>query len=238
MLTTPELQRRTGTSAKTLSRYARRNLIPPMQIQRHPTGRGRVGFWPAWIVDRLNEIRLMLSQGKSLDEIRDELGCNWEAEEQRRIRRRPDVRAAMQRLERDAAEDQVADIGTDTVYEFLRRLGIKRPGISKQLETALSNKELVNLVLQLLRQGSSPVVLFAGETIAAMPDFMVPFFLRTATNEPVLLLPVRDLFLGAFERAEPKLPKQVKYGPAALVVEHGEIRRFKRKGKWNFAIEK
>ena len=55
---------------KTLTRWHRRGLIPPPTIRLHPSGRGKMAYWPAWVVLRCQRITQLLRCGRSLDEIK------------------------------------------------------------------------------------------------------------------------------------------------------------------------
>ena len=68
MKTSAEILKRTGLkSAKTLTRWAKRGIIPVPYIQTHPSGRGKIGYWPDWVLDRCLRIVELRKKGRSLD---------------------------------------------------------------------------------------------------------------------------------------------------------------------------
>ena len=69
-----------GTS-RTLIRWHQAGLIPPPSVTTHPSGRGKMSYWPDWIVDRCRRILDMKKQGYTLTAIRDALGSDWQSEE-------------------------------------------------------------------------------------------------------------------------------------------------------------
>ena len=46
MITTKTLVRKTGLSAKTLTRWSNQGIIPKPAIRTYPSGRGKIGYWP------------------------------------------------------------------------------------------------------------------------------------------------------------------------------------------------
>jgi DNA-binding transcriptional MerR regulator len=56
-------------SARTLRRWRKLELIPPPTVRNLTEGRGRISYWPAWVLDRCVEIRHLLQKGHSLAEI-------------------------------------------------------------------------------------------------------------------------------------------------------------------------
>jgi hypothetical protein len=243
-LTTHEVLKRCEiTSSKTLTRWHQQRLIPPPSIETHPIGRGKIAYWPKWIVYRIREVKSRLAGGATLAQIAQDLGSDWEAEEKRWFRKKPALYAAWARADRIRAADGFAELGADLVYELLRAIGVQRPGISDELEQRLSASDLVDEILKLLRQGYSPVVVMLGEESKVIPDFLLASVLShpQSPGQPMLVLPIGALFTEAFARVEPRLPKQPTYLPAMRVLERIDTkvraRKYRHKGKWKFALE-
>ena len=67
MITTQTLTRQTGLSAKTLTRWANRGIIAKPAITTHPSGRGKVGYWPDAVLDRCLRIVHLRQEGHSIE---------------------------------------------------------------------------------------------------------------------------------------------------------------------------
>ncbi len=246
MLTTKDVLKGSGfKNVRTLQRWRERNLLPPPTLQRHPTGRGMCWAWPVWTIGHIATIKKRLAAGESLDDVARTLSGNWEAEAKKWFRKRYDFKKAYDRLERDDANDQFADWVSDQVYDYLRDIGVERPGrIGLKIGRAVSKRQFVNDTLELLEQGFTPVMVVTKDEVTVTADVMLSsaFSNSEVGTQPVLVVPIREAFMEAFATVEPSLPKETRFMPAMHVVERGEtkanVRNYRHKGKWKFILEK
>jgi hypothetical protein len=68
MVTTTELVEQTGLNVKTLTRWSAKGILPAPRIGTHPSGRGKVGFWPDWIVDFCMRVQELRGEGVGLED--------------------------------------------------------------------------------------------------------------------------------------------------------------------------
>ena len=67
-------------SAKTLTRWYQAGLIPSPEVGRMPDGSvGKIGKWPAWVLEHCRVITDMTRKGRRLVEIRELFGSDWPA---------------------------------------------------------------------------------------------------------------------------------------------------------------
>src|SRR5437870_4950289 len=187
MLTTKELLRATGLkTVPTLQRWRELDLVPPPTLQKHPNAkRGMTGMWPAWTVHHIAAIKTRLSAGESLADVRATLSGDWNAEAKKWLRKRYDLRAALARMERDHATDEYAEEVGDVFYEFLRDIGIERPGrIGERLWRELLNPGVRDELLQLVRQGFNPVVLLPKDgEVKVVADVLLGSVIHDSTDD-------------------------------------------------------
>jgi hypothetical protein len=183
-------------------------------------------------------------RGESLDRLAKTLSHDWLAEEKRWVRKRPDIKAAFDRVNREEAIDRFMWQAADVVYDYLQEIGVQRPGSAYDtLVKSFSNLEFIDEVLRLLRKGYSPVVVITGKETKVIPDFLLASVADDPNSQgrPLIIMPIREAFLHAFREANPELRKVPKYTPAMRVVEHGNNRRrqrkYRHKGPWEFALE-
>lgn len=213
MISSREILDKTGIkAAKTLTRWHQRGLIPEPEIGTHPNGRGKIAYWPDWVLGRIGKIREMLSEGQSLDQIRDTLGSDWEREARRwdrsRARKRRDVKETLRRLAFDEALDNFADAVAQKIYRFLRTMGIQRPGIYDQIEDQLLDERVAREVLESVRRGYNPVLVLIDAEIKVTTDFVAGAICGGDWSDggPVFIVPIRSELLDAFSEAEMDLP--------------------------------
>src|SRR5215213_3199885 len=67
LITSQDILKATGLkSTKTLTRWHQRGVIPAPLIRTHPSGRGKIAYWPDWVLYRCVRIVLLQKQGHSL----------------------------------------------------------------------------------------------------------------------------------------------------------------------------
>src|SRR3954449_6251412 len=67
MITSKQILEATGLkSQKTLTRWAHAGIIPEPLIGTHPAGRGKIAYWPDWVLERCKQIVELQRQGHTL----------------------------------------------------------------------------------------------------------------------------------------------------------------------------
>jgi hypothetical protein len=67
MITSSELLKGAGIKTpKTLTRWHQQGIIPKPRIKTHPSGRGKVAYWPDWVLGKCKRIRQLQKAGYSL----------------------------------------------------------------------------------------------------------------------------------------------------------------------------
>lgn len=246
MLTSKQVLEASGfKSVKTLQRWRERNLVPPPTLQRHPTGRGMTWMWPTWTIRHIDGIKKRNAAGESLDDIARTFSSDWQVEAQKYHRKRYDFKEACDRMELYDAIERFGEWVSDYVYQFLRDIGVERPGrIDNKIWKAVSKRQFVNDTRELLLQGCSPVMIVTKADVTVAADFVLGSVFGNSEVEaqPILIVPIRSAFIDAFAKAEPTLPKESSLTPVMQVIECSEkkprIRRYRRRGKWGFTLEK
>ena len=70
-ISSKEVIARTGISRATLNNYIAINLVPPPEIRRpdEPGGPTKIGYFPVWVIDRIEKIRELKTAGMRMSEI-------------------------------------------------------------------------------------------------------------------------------------------------------------------------
>ena len=211
MLSSKEILETTNVgSPKTLTRWHQRGLIPPPEVRTHPSGRGKMAYWPGWVVWRIRDVKTRLDQGRGLDEIAQELGTDWDAEERRWARKRRSAKRAEDNERRRKATSDFAEAATTKVYEQLQAMGVQRPGVFARLQDRFDDLSIVRRALELCRDGYAPVAVILDERIIITTDFMVSSYL-SATCRGILALPLDILIRDAFREIEKELPESPRF---------------------------
>jgi hypothetical protein len=208
MLDSRKILEETGiVSAKTLTRWYQRGLIPRPKIGTHPNGRGKIAFWDDWVLERCLRIKQLVQSGESLDSIGEMLGSDW-PEAERTWRRRYRFAEVSRKLDFDAAVTNFADL-THRKLVALLDVGRRKdsPGLNK-LNEWLWSKETIGKVLEFVRQGIQPVLVFDGERAEITADFMVSQMLSTKKDDstPLIVVPLFSEVVKAFASVMPDLP--------------------------------
>ena len=177
-------------SSKTLTRWYQRGLIPKPELGTHPNGRGKMGYWEPWVLERCLRIRQLMAAGKELGEIADMLGSDWDAAA-KVVRRKYVFADVSNKMDFQAGLESLRDLLWGLLNPFFRELGVAAVKSNhmnfKQLKT-----ETLKQCVDLVRDGANPVVVYDGETFRAVPDFVIGQMLaKTAgQGQPWLIVPV------------------------------------------------
>jgi len=242
MVSSREILEKTGIkSAKTLTRWHQRGLIPPPEIRTHPSGRGKMAYWPAWVLRRIDEVRALLNDGMSLEDIADKLGADWQAEEKRLTRNRRDLRCAVENERRRDARDRFVEAIAEKIYDSLRRMGVERPGIFGKLAKSLSSRALVKRALELMQQEFTPVLVIVGDRINVTADFRIGDICggTETSGQPLLVVPIREEILAAYSQVNIKLPLEPTFVSAKRVLDQlgGKEHSYHADSVWKLALD-
>ncbi len=198
MISSTELLRRTGLkSAKTLTRWYQLGLIPKPELRTHPSGRGKLGYWPDWVLDRCLKMREAQRQGRSLRgavslmELRD-----MEGAKARPATAPPgmvDVSKRTLKVKLEAGEKELSglDFFIGLILSDLKPLMLSHD-VSDLLIARLRESQALDMALERVRDGFNPVLLFSGSQVQITTDFMVGAQLahQGEQGRPALLVPL------------------------------------------------
>lgn len=205
-VTSREIMKATGiANVATLVRWhGKEKLIPPPDVRTHPSGRGKMAFWPEWVLHRCLRIKQLRNEGKSLAEIRQLLGDDWEKAERQHQRRyvfadvshQMDVRAAHSNLQQ-------------AVEHFLAVwIKERRAAITKSSVQALSI-QVMEKAIDLMGQGIKPVLIVTAESVLVTADFAVSIRLASfdSIDDTFMVMPIwREL--SAYAAKVANLPER------------------------------
>jgi DNA-binding transcriptional MerR regulator len=228
MITTETLARKTGLSSKTLTRWSNRGLIPKPAISTHPSGRGKIGYWPDSVLDRCLRIVQLRKEGHSVESAVGLLGlehvhkCLAAAD-------RPsfaDLLAQHQVKQPNGEEVDLLEVFRGAVAGSLKNSVLDRDHyrtILNQLHA--DNRLLLHKAIELMRVGYDPFLTYDGTTVHIVPDFLLghPVASEGRSSFSLPLRPAFREFLALFG-AEGLLPDvRVQAAPKVWVREGDTI---------------
>ena len=167
MLTSKIVARKTGLSLKTLTRWSNQGIIPKPAVQTHPSGRGKIGYWPDSVLDRCLRIVQLRKQGHSLSTALVMLGMEDVQQCLANVKQPTFADLLAQKkvhangMEVDLLEVFQAAIAEDVWNSVLDR--DHRPAILTQL--VAKDRHLSRIALRLMEAGYSPFLTFDGTTV-------------------------------------------------------------------------
>jgi DNA-binding transcriptional MerR regulator len=194
-------------SSRTLRRWADRDLLPKPTVKSLSTGRGRTSYWPDWVLPRCRRIRQLLKAGKSLDEIRDILGTNWKLEEAK-FRKRYRFAEVSDDLDHLASVRNLAELIGNKLIPFLGGLGANVRDVMASLDIYIFKKETIAKLLELVRQGINPMLVYVDGQFFVTPDFMCGQLVGCSGDHdgPSIVIPIFNDVVTAFTSIEKDLP--------------------------------
>ena len=217
-VTSKELMEAAGvTGINTLRKWVVRGLLAEPTIRKHPSGRGTISYWPAWVEMRAIQIRELREAGKSkaIDEILLKEG--WDSVKrkyQRRTKRRYNFARACGEMEHANAVQKAADSICAQLQAIskVNRDKFARPSWTLDLA-------LVNDAIELLKQGMNPVVIVEGDSVFVTSDVAVGFHLskRRSPSEAFVVIPIADVVLEQMPSVAP-LAKEISIEPSPVAI--------------------
>jgi len=209
MLSSHEILKRTGIkNAKTLTRWHQRGLIPPPEVKLHPGGRGKIGYWPDWVLERCIRIKQLVKQGHSLDKLAATLSNDWAEEERKAKRGGYRFKDAAADLDHLACRRNFAMLVTDKIGPMLSKLGVPSKRIVRWLDELALREQTAEKAISLVRDGYNALLVFDGDAWDIVPDIVVGLALghRAEQAIPLLAVPIFAEVVTAFSPIEYGLP--------------------------------
>ncbi len=238
-VTSREIMQATGiTNVATLVRWhGREGLIPPPEIRTHPNGRGKMAYWPEWVLHRCVQIKQLRNEGQSLAQIREFFGSDWKTAERQYVRRYrySDV---SRKLDESAARDNMQDTIVHFLLDWMRQ---QQTTILKAAVPTIAQNS-IEKAIAMLEDGINPVFILTGDTAILTADFAVSLQLAKccSVGESFMVIPVRKE-LSAYLSKLATIPEQPLITPCEKVVRRTNMNNEEAKvvvmDSWEFELE-
>jgi hypothetical protein len=220
-ITSKQILQATGLkSPKTLTRWAKSGIIPGPQVGTHPSGRGKIAYWPDWVLARCQRIAELLRQGHTLGSAYSVLETDRTLRLIDEAEKSPDVGALLSKKVK-------LPNGQETNLELVIDAFIAQAADNIAVGDALRNKLVMQMrhanvaawSLRLFQAGYNPVCLFNGERIEVIPDFLVSHHLsdEQSGGSTCLVIATLPSLRKAFSALGRSLPKEPVVQPAPKV---------------------
>lgn len=205
-------------NSATLTRWhSKEGLIPPPEVRPVSEGRGRRAYWPEWVLFRCMRIKQMRKEGKSLAEIRDHLGCDWDAEQKKYEQDRKHTYNFAEDYRRRsmavAHENLLEDVNGE-VFDWIFR----RRSSFVETRKDLVSCEMAMEAVKLMTEGINPVLVLTSGMTYLTADFVVSMHLADlqAADECFMVIPISRK-LAAYAADFAKIPDAPTTSPVARV---------------------
>lgn len=220
MISSVELLKRTGLkSSKTLTRWHQLGLIPRPELRTHPSGRGKLGYWPDWVLGRCLKMREAQKRGRSLKGAVSFMALtDVESAPEQTVGPPAGAGVISQRRLKVAVagvekEYSGLDVFIAMILSDLHPL-ILAPDLRDVLVARLRENQALDTTLERLEHGFNPVLVFNGSQVQITADFMVGIQLGIQQDQrrPALVVPL----LHPLRRALAKLGDSRQIAPRIL----------------------
>ena len=175
MITSADILEKTGIkNAKTLTRWHKGGIIPKPMIRTHPSGRGKIAYWPDWVLERCTKIVALQKQGFNLQAALIQLQIKEMNE------------AIANALDKPGWADTLRDKNIELedgrkfdgfeVVEAIILSGVREISLSEDIYRVMSDKfqerRLTQTAVDLARGGYNPILIFDGADLGVVPDFL------------------------------------------------------------------
>jgi len=226
MITTETLTRKTGLSAKTLTRWSNRGIIPKPAIRTHPNGRGKIGYWPDAVLDRCLRVVQLRKEGHTLESAIALIGLEHHSQCMEKIKQptTAEILASRKVKQSDGEEVDLLEVFRAVIASRLKDAVLDRDhrhAVLHQLHA--DNHRLLRDAVNLQSIGYNPFLIYDGTTVRIEPDFLLGH--PTAFPErSIFLLALRPVFRSflALFGGEGAMPEARVYPAPKVWVNEGD----------------
>jgi DNA-binding transcriptional MerR regulator len=211
MITTKDILKQTGLkNARTLARWYQKGLIPKPMVGPHPSGRGRISYWPDWVLNRCLKIVELRKKGYSLDALRiNVVADSYDIEKYRPIEKPTvgDIAKNKPLKLADGTEIRPVTIFQLMISEKIKSLVTDRD-LVRTITEKLKEKDILKKAIELLASRCNPVLIFDGEDIDIQTDFLIShrFIQDEHENTAYLTIPLLPYVRKIFEQLKLDFP--------------------------------
>ncbi len=187
-----EIMEATGIqNSVTLTRWHQMNLIPKPIVETHPSGRGKMSYWPEWVLQRCLRIKQLRAKGIQLDAIKEFLGTDWKTESDR-YAKSYNFAENQQRRELEDAQRAMATAVNDLLQDWVSGRHWK----SFAADVADITPELVAHAADLAEQGYNPLLVLTCDSVEITTDFALAdyFANHRDLHDSVMIIPIAEVF--------------------------------------------
>jgi hypothetical protein len=223
MVSSKQILRETGIkSMKTLTRWHKDRIIPEPTIGPSSSGRGKLAYWPDWVLDRCKQIVDLQRQGHGLH-------AAVALIEGKRVNDAINKAIHVGELASEIEHKEIAGVSLGDAFLSLVTEHLTQVAAADVIHVAIAQLRAVGILrrsLVLLNAGFNPVLLIMGTEVRIFPDFLVSHELSdgAASAQPCITLPLLAPLQRLFSAIGRELPTPKFYRPAPkLWRERGDV---------------
>ncbi len=175
MVTSKDITDKTGLSTKTLTRWHKRGIIPKPAVQTHPSGRGKIAYWPDWVLDRVVQIQKFRAEGNDLRTAARLAHAEMTSEKIHRMRDKPSIADIL--AGKMVPLKEGGEISLLEMYERLVLSAVFHSPLAADFRGVIAHKmreeEIARRAIELIVGGYNPVLTFDGTDAWVEPDFLM-----------------------------------------------------------------
>jgi DNA-binding transcriptional MerR regulator len=197
MVTIAEVAARTGLSPKTLSRWAKKGVIPKPCIKTHPSGHGKVGYFPDGVLEKCIRLAQLRREGIELDTARMLVLAEGLAKQFEQVDL-PLARKLVAQKEIALSDGQTVNMQQLLLSAVIREVqeSLLAKDSHEMLITKLRTEGHIRQCLHLIRAGCNPFLTFDGQDVRIKPDFLLghAYDAGGIGPRPTFLLPLLPIY--------------------------------------------
>ena len=202
MVSSKDILSQTGLkNIKTLTRWYKAGIIPEPLIRTHPSGRGKMAYWPDWVLDRCIRLVELQKQGHSLRSAIMQLDIERVVDITKDIEEQPSISDVLESKSftlKNGQTTNLLNIFFAVITQNIKKL-ISDPDAINALLSKMKEMKIIDLAMSFLKAGYNPVLVFDGSDIDITTDFMVSHHLSYKPQKGKVIVVVQ--LLGPVQKA-------------------------------------
>jgi hypothetical protein len=219
VITSKQILKATGLrSVKTLTRWANAGFIPKPQIGTHPKGRGKIAYWPDWVLEKCRRIVKLQKQGHGLASAVSAIEHERMLGVMEKVKASSSLDATLSEKKIKLAQGGELDLVSVFHFWIAKEAAnfTSDQSVLKQLVSAMRTAGVAARGIQYLQSGYNPICVFDGQNASVMPDFRIVHALADQFSaRSRLVIPLFPLLHQAFSSLglTPPPPPAVRAAP-------------------------
>lgn len=222
MISSKELLEKTGLkSSKTLTRWHQQEIIPAPVIRTHPSGRGKMAYWPDSVLPFCQRLIELRGQGHSLHSAKLQVDRERLAQIEEAQKSEPTFTEFLNEQSVRLKNGDEVSLHELLLFNILKSSSDLLPNSDHRdtLIQKMMDGRSLDRAIELFLAGFNPVLVFDGQKVHISEDFIISPALAQdlSGGRPFIVFPLRNSLQCLLQESGFEVPESPIFNPAPTI---------------------